>query len=251
MQFKRFFSLDSAKAIKAQKYGYLNAINYMAPYRSAGVGDLCGNASPACIKLCLGWYSGQASMVKAAEIETAINSVRSSRITKAKMFMHDRAAFLAEMMQAIARAQVTARNKGLKLCVRLNGATDLPWEAFKDQFGYNVFQKFPTIQFVDYTKSKKRMLAFCAGKLPPNYHLTFSRSETNEADCREILVAGGNVAVVFAGQKPTKYLGRPVLDGDLHDLRHIDDRAGMGFVIGLSPKGNRAKRDTSGFVVRL
>ena len=26
-----FASLDSAKAIKARKYGYLNAINYMGP----------------------------------------------------------------------------------------------------------------------------------------------------------------------------------------------------------------------------
>ena len=30
MLFQRFFSLDSAKAIKAREYGYLNAINYMA-----------------------------------------------------------------------------------------------------------------------------------------------------------------------------------------------------------------------------
>ena len=36
--------------------------------------------------------------------------------------------------------------------------------------------------------------------LPANYHLTFSRSETNEADCKRVLEAGGNVAVVFAGE---------------------------------------------------
>ena len=35
-----FFSLDSPKAIKAQAYGYLNAINYMAPASTAGVGNL-------------------------------------------------------------------------------------------------------------------------------------------------------------------------------------------------------------------
>ena len=31
IKFKRMFSTDSAKAIKADKYGFLNAINYMAP----------------------------------------------------------------------------------------------------------------------------------------------------------------------------------------------------------------------------
>ena len=31
MLFPRFFSVDSPKAVKAQKYGWLNAINYMSP----------------------------------------------------------------------------------------------------------------------------------------------------------------------------------------------------------------------------
>ena len=34
LQFKRFFSVDSPKAIKAKKFRYLNAINYMAPHKS-------------------------------------------------------------------------------------------------------------------------------------------------------------------------------------------------------------------------
>ena len=70
MQFKRFFSLDSAKAIKAREYGYLNAINYMAPASTAGVGNLCPHASAGCLALCLGWYSGQAGMVKDQENDT-------------------------------------------------------------------------------------------------------------------------------------------------------------------------------------
>ena len=38
-QFTQFFSLDSPKAIKARAFGYMNAINYMAPASTAGVGD--------------------------------------------------------------------------------------------------------------------------------------------------------------------------------------------------------------------
>ena len=38
-----------------------------------------------------------------------------------------------------------------------------------------------------------------------------------------------------------------MIDGDLHDLRHLDPK---GVVVGLSSKGNKVKRDMSGFVVR-
>jgi hypothetical protein len=238
MLFQRFFSLDSAKAIKAREYGYLNAINYMAPSTMAGVGNLCPHASPGCLALCLGWYSGQASMV--ANVEGATNNVRDSRKAKAQLFMRDRAAFMAELEAGVVRAENAARRLGLMLCVRLNGATDINWpRAIYDQFSH--------IQFVDYTKSAAKALAHAAGKLAPNYHVTFSRSETNEADCLKVLAAGGNVAIVFGGAFPQTWNRFLVIDGDAHDLRHLDPR---GCVIGLSPKGTRAKRDVSGFVVR-
>lgn len=44
----RIFSVDSAKAVKAQGYGYLNAIHYMAPADVAGMGDLCPSRTPGC-----------------------------------------------------------------------------------------------------------------------------------------------------------------------------------------------------------
>jgi hypothetical protein len=55
------------------------------------------------------------------------------------------------------------------------------------------------------------------------------------------------VAIVFGGAFPQTWNGFPVIDGDAHDLRHLDPR---GCVVALSPKGTRAKRDASGFVVR-
>ena len=234
LQFKRFFSVDNPKALKAQKLGWLNAINYMAPHRSAGVGDLCGNASAGCIALCLGEHSGNAALYPA---------VMQSRIRKAQWFMRDRKAFVAEMAIHIASAKRQARKARLKLCVRLNGATDLAWEGLSP----STFSDNPTIQFVDYTKSYKRALAHALGKMPANYHLTFSRSEVNDADCIRILAAGGNVAVVSSLPKPTAWYGFPTVDGDQSDLRHLDPK---GVVVWLSPKGAKAKRDKSGFVIR-
>ena len=234
MRFPRFFSTDNPKAVKAQALGWFNAINYMAPASSAGVGNLCPHASAGCIALCLGQHSGAAALYPA---------VMRSRIAKAQWFMADRQAFLNEMARHIAGARRAARKARLRLCVRLNGATDIAWE----RVAPDVFKSNPRVQFVDYTKSVNRALAHARGQLPPNYHLTFSRSETNEADCRRVLEVGGSVAVVFAGRFPSTYLGAPVIDGDKSDLRHLDPR---GVVVALSPKGRRAQRDTSGFVVR-
>ena len=220
--------------MKAQKYGWLNAINYMAPHRLAGVGNLCPHASAGCIALCLGEHSGNAALYPA---------VLKSRIAKAQLMMRDRQAFLKEMTAGIRRARTTAKHQKLKLCVRLNGATDIAWERLAPA----IFADNADIQFVDYTKSPKRAIEHAQGKLPANYHLTFSRSETNEAQCQLVLDAGGNVAVVFAGPFPAEYLGFPVINGDAHDLRHLD---GRGVVVALSPKGRKAKADKSGFVVR-
>jgi hypothetical protein len=263
-RFGQFLSLDSPKAIKARKKGYLNGINYMAPASTGGVGNLCPHASAGCLALCLGWYSGQAGIVPAGQDGVGNNAARKSRVAKAQMFMNDRAAFMREMFAGIRRAERKAHREGLKLCVRLNGATDIAYEGVRFNestremgslaSGKTVFETFPHIQFVDYTKSVRRALAHANHMLPPNYHLTFSRSETNESDCIRVLDAGGNVAVVFAGELPEFYLGSRVIDGDETDLRHLDPgpgASGLGVVIGLSPKGNKAKRDNSGFVVRL
>ena len=75
----RIFSTDSAKAIKAQEFGYLNAIHYLAPSKLSGF-NLCSHASPGCIAICLGWESGQAGMVKH---DADMNEARKSRIQKA------------------------------------------------------------------------------------------------------------------------------------------------------------------------
>jgi len=266
IKFQRFFSTDSAKAIKANKYGYLNAINYMAPHKSAGRGNLCANASPGCIALCLGWYSGQASMV--ADLENDINNVRKSRIRKTQYFFADTQGFMQEAVYHLNKLVRRADKLGLKLCVRLNGASDIPFERIKLVAYQNktIFELFPHVQFVDYTKHLDRILS--ANK-PGNLHLTLSRSEINWQDCETALANGHNVAVVFAETLPeygdatlynmgyrqnyflaAPYRGYEVIDGDKHDLRHLDPQGDVGYIVGLLPKGRKAKRDESGFVVR-
>ena len=81
-------------------------------------------------------------------------------------------------------------------------------------------------------------------RLPANYSLTFSRSETNGAALLR-LPSTANVAVVFHKRLPDTVAGRRVINGDATDLRFLDPQ---GVIVGLLAKG-KAKRDTSGFVV--
>ena len=241
IRFKRFFSIDSPKAIKGNEYGYLNAINYMAPARSAGFGNVCSDASKGCIAICLGEHSGQAAM----RLEGQDNAVTLSRKNKIAFFMRDRQAFLSEMRAHIEKLEKQAKTSGLNLAVRLNGSTDIAWEGIKDKDGLTIFDHFPAIQFLDYTKNHRRFKR----RLPANYHLTFSRSETNEAHCKALLEQGHNVAVIFAHGLPIrrKLWGYNIIDGDKHDLRFLDPK---NVIVGLSPKGHKAKKDISGFVLR-
>jgi hypothetical protein len=114
-------------------------------------------------------------------------------------------------------------------------------------------EMFPHIQFYDYTKVTKRALAHAQGKLPKNYHLTFSLSEDNDSNARAVLGAGGNVAAVFHDLPHAVghgyhlvggYLAERVTNGDDSDLRFLDL---AGVIVGLKAKG-KARKDTSGFV---
>lgn len=260
--FPRLFSTDSAKAAKAGGYGYLNAIHYMAPYDFGGAGNVCPHATAHCIRACLGWFSGQAAMT--ADIEAGTNSVRESRKLKAQLFMRERVDYLNRLARDILAQERKARREGLALCVRLNGSSDIAWERLRfapDAKTVKALAKrgvvrrtdgpvslpdlFHWIQFVDYTKNPGRM-----GKTPANMHLTLSYSGENEAACVAALAAGCNVAVVFGDGLPETWNGYAVIDGDLHDLRHLDPRGSRGVVVGLAPKGLKAKRDDSPFIVR-
>lgn len=179
--------------------------------------------------------------------DTAMNSVRLSRIEKAKRFMRDRKAYMRDVVRSIELAEKKAEKLGLRLCVRMNGSTDIAWEGIsceRNGKAYrNLMSAFPHIQFVDYTKIAARLQR----DLPSNYSITLSRTENNDIDVIRIVSNGlGNAAVVFSSL-PSQWQGLPVIDGDKHDLRHLDPK---GVIVGLSPKGRKAKHDTTGFVVR-
>jgi hypothetical protein len=157
------------------------------------------------------------------------NMIQKARIRKTKYFFNDRAGFMDDLATDIMKAVNFARRKGLKPVFRLDGTSDLSWEK------YGIIDMFPTIQFYDYTKVLGRKTAHL-----PNYHLTFSAADGNDADVQKALAQGMNVTVVY------DKIPEGVYSADEDDLRFLDPKVG---IIGLKAKG-RAKKDTSGFVKR-
>lgn len=263
---KSLWSSDNPKAEKARKYGALNAIMYLAPAEVAGAGNLCPNASEGCKAACLAMYSGQAAMVRNSDDPFTLSNVRTARIAKSRAFMRNRTAFMRAAALQLALQYRRARKAGLELIARPNGGTDIAFEAVsvdvdaklaarlshitgKDIAAWrypSLFVLFPFVRFNDYTKTPKRMRRFLSGAMPSNYHLTFSRAEDNASAVNDVIAAGGNVAVVF-DRLPNTWGGVRVIDGDTHDLRCTDP---CGVIVGLTPKGRKAKRDKSGFIIR-
>ncbi len=160
------------------------------------------------------------------------------------ILLHDnREVFLASLRWDIERLIRKANRQGMELCVRINGTSDLPWIA------QTMAREYPTVKFYDYTKLPKPEL-----RMLPNYHIVFSYSGRNLEETLRLMALGVNVAVVFNRSKgeslPETWNGRPVVDGDLNDLRFLDP---AGVVVGLRPKGPRAlkaaKAGSSPFIV--
>ena len=165
-----------------------------------------------------------------------------ARIKRTRLFFEQRDAFKSQIVKELTTFVKKCDKLGMNPAVRMNGTSDIVWEKVWPE----LFTLFPTIIFYDYTKHVKRCLA--SWTLPRNYHLTFSRSETNDADCLRVLADGiVNVAAVFSDANyPSVWFGVPTYSADNSDLRFLDPKG--GHVGGLYAKGP-AKKDTSGFVI--
>jgi hypothetical protein len=237
----KLLGTSSAKTIKGETLSYLTGILYLSPSDLSGAGNVCPWAGT-CRESCLN-SAGRG----------AFNSVQAARAKKTRWFFSDRNSFMEQLFQDCKALIAKAMRLGMLPCIRLNGTSDLAFHRLiVPSKGMTLMQLFPTVPFYDYTKSIKKALDNARGIHAQNYHVTFSRdSQANEAECEQVLRAGGNVSVVFRDTLPAVWKHRPVLNGDITDLRFLDRRAKAGrsgFIVGLKAKG-KAKKDASGFVV--
>lgn len=219
------------------------SILYLAPADTAIKGQsICPASTEGCRKACL-YSAGRGQM----------SSVQKARIRKTKLFLQRPVSFGALLVQDLERLAKRQKRTGVKQAVRLNGTSDISWERFQvsrnGKAYWGVPQAFPELQFYDYTKRPDRAIAATSQWLGQgifNYHVTFSRSETNNRVLAQVAENKCNIAAVFKGPTlPETWKGLPVIDGTLHDMRFLDP---SGVIVGLLPKG-AAKKDTSGFVI--
>ena len=237
MTFK-LLSTANPKIQKGTKLGYLSFILHLAPADLSGH-NTCPKATAGCKSACLN-TAGRGGMFKKGE---TTNMIQKARIRKTKYFYEDRAGFMLDLAYDIQKGIKMAEKLGLKPVFRLNGTSDLSWEKYEVPVfcTRNIFELYPNVQFYDYTKVLGRKVSDI-----PNYFLIFSQADGNEADVSRAMEKGMNVAAVF-DQVPDSYMGKPVINADETDLRFLDPK---GVIAGLKAKG-RAKKDYSGFVIRL
>jgi hypothetical protein len=220
--------LSAANHKQEKGEGYRSVGLTLTPRATGRAGrNLCPFATKGCAHSCFADYD-----------RLAWPQVKQAAVARTLLLGREPETFRAMLRADIARE--LARAGGQPLAVRLNVVSDVAWER---EFPA-LFDQFPAVRFMDYTKDISRILA---ADRPMNYSLTFSRSEANEADCLRALAAGHNVTVVFRKPPfPRTFWGYPVIDGDRNDLRFLDPSP---CVVGLKAKGAGARRDASGFVL--
>ena len=221
----KLLSTANPKIQKGTKMGYLSFILHLAPATLSGK-ETCPKRTAGCTAACLN-TAGRGGMFKKGE---NTNMIQKARIRKTNMFFEARDEFMAALEADINKGIKMAAKLGLTPAFRLNGTSDLSWEK------YGIIEKFPTVQFYDYTKVLGRKISHL-----PNYHLTFSKADGNDADCAKALAQGMSVVAVYDA------IPEGVPSADETDLRFLDPK---GVMLGLKAKG-RAKKDYTGFVIRL
>lgn len=233
MKVKSLLTFANAKTSKGEDLGYLTGILYLAPEQIVNGVNLCPFASKGCKQACL-FTSGRG----------VFSNVKQARINKTILYRDNLNLFMSMLVKDIKKAIKKADKLNLTPVIRLNGTSDIDWENIRYKTGKNIFEIFPNIQFYDYTKNFKRF----DKKLPTNYHLTFSLSESNKRHALKLADNGVNVAAVFGGKSlPTMWNSKKVINGDNHDLRFLDEK---NTIVGLIAKG-QARKDNSGFVQKV
>ena len=230
---------------KGKASRYLISGLSLAPAKLSGH-DVCAWKTRGCAAACVLHFAGRRVMPVVRE--------RAKRITQ--WLFADRDGFEKQLKQDISAHEKRCKKLDLKCAVRLNVASVFDWS--------HIVKQFPRVIFYDYTKSSGRMLDYISGRLPSNYHLTFSDSERADFRfLRSVLESGHNVACVFdvhynAQRKEFGALPKTVcvdglyvrvIDGDRHDVR-LPGVDGRGVIVGWRLKGTNAAKSrgrASGF----
>jgi hypothetical protein len=201
----KLLTIGNTKTLKGQTIGYQTWILHLAPSKVSGY-NTCPMASAGCASSCLN-TAGRGGMIELGE---TTNDIQRARISRTLRFFQDRTGFMLDLVKEITASIRKSTAAGFIPVFRLNGTSDIRWETVPVHGAPNVMTLFPSVQFYDYTKIANRR------DLPANYSLTFSRSESNEADILTALQHGMNIAVVLRNG-PAKVKVVKTLEEQLRD----------------------------------
>jgi hypothetical protein len=225
----------NAKTIKSAKTGALVASHQMSPATESvahGGVNMCAEASAGCAGACL----------KNAGMNVMPTHML-ARINKTVWWVREPERYHIQLNKEVQAHRRKAERLGLEAWVRPNTLSDQPRMAIQ------AATDNPDVGFYDYTKRLK-WWAKHRDKMPDNYFVVLSRSESNHERWLSMMRTGEWVgAVVFDGPMPDTYLGFPVVDGTKDDSVWLSP---PGTVRGLQLIGtNKAKQAAreSGFAV--
>jgi hypothetical protein len=222
-------SREVAKTIKGEALGWLTGIHYLAPSDEAVTGSLCGNETPGCRAGCLARET--------ARMRWRAN--RNARAWRSALFLGDRMLWRALLLRDVARLRTSALRLGLRAVTRVDGGSDTG-----EGFRLDPLIRALGSERYDYTKNASRARI-------DRWSVWSHRGDWKETE--RVLSRGGRAAaVVFprgASPQGRTYRGFPLIDGDAHDLRHLElGRRRRPFVVGLEWKGLADPAESADFI---
>ena len=225
----------------------------LAPAKRSGIVNVCEFATRACIAACVLWFAGR----------TVTAAVRAAAVARTMLWHFDPVTFYARLRRELAALVRKGAREGKRVFVRLNTASDI-------DHGTEIPAAFPAVTFYDYSKSVERVLRYCRGFYPANYHISLSVHEDSRfEDIAAVLRSGGNVVVVVDSYYwgPSKRYGTlpaavvfvspsgerltvGAIDGDVADVRTPEfDGRGNAVCLRLKGQSNKTKESArkSGF----
>ena len=142
------------KTKKSKKLRVLTYALHLAPADISGF-EVCPMRSAGCTATCL----NTAGM-------GIFDNVQKARIARTRLYINrdTRGEFMARLYREITNALARAKREKMRLAIRLNATSDIPWERVPfavSGFNYqNIMAAFPRVQFYDYTKQPKRAIAY-------------------------------------------------------------------------------------------
>ena len=114
---KSILTTDITKTKHGEGQNIFTGIVYMAPNTIAGRGNVCADATEACILGCL-YSAGRGKF----------SPVQQARINRTEYFFDNNKAYMEQLIKEIESHIRKANKKNMVPAIRLNGTSDIPYE---------------------------------------------------------------------------------------------------------------------------